>query len=465
MNNVTRYLVPQGGAMLANLGKLNFDAVSLQTLQTRPYTMTPINGSNNASNQLTAGTVVAIKTGAGRYAKMKINTLRLQPGHHLGDLQVGSDRVSPATTERKRRKTTRRGGRAEYATATPPEPRRRPRRIALLMGNERVRDESGEGFALALTGIERDLADMADVLGEADCGGFEVVSHREPTLMEARLAIARAASELEAEDTLLVYYSGTSHVGSGGQLYLPVSDSSIRFLDATCLDSEYVLSCLRRCGSRRQVLLIDGCHSGAFFVNNRGIPDGFAAITACGPDEVCYGDANGGFFTRLLVEGLRGATADLDGDGVVTTDELFRYVLPRARRQEHPTTPQMWSWNLPEPIPLVAVRQQVFNPRPASRSGHRGGAAAPAGGGWLRRVAGRLSGHRRRKSLAPGDRAGTGECRRGDLHALPAVTRVGRGLPGTRSRRRAEQGDPSAPSRPVAAPWLVQGEARVDRAR
>ena len=80
VNNVTRYLVPQGGAMLANLGKVNFDAVSLQTLQTRPYTMTPINGSNNASNQLTAGTVVAIKTGAGRYAKMKINSY----GYNLG---------------------------------------------------------------------------------------------------------------------------------------------------------------------------------------------------------------------------------------------------------------------------------------------------------------------------------------------------------------------------------------------
>lgn len=60
--------------MLANMGKINFDAVSLQTLQTLPYTMPPINGSNNTANQLKAGTVLAIKTGAGRYAKMKINS-------------------------------------------------------------------------------------------------------------------------------------------------------------------------------------------------------------------------------------------------------------------------------------------------------------------------------------------------------------------------------------------------------
>jgi len=51
--------------MLAHMGQPNFDAVSLQTLQTRPYTANPINGSDNASNQLTPGTVIAIRTNAG----------------------------------------------------------------------------------------------------------------------------------------------------------------------------------------------------------------------------------------------------------------------------------------------------------------------------------------------------------------------------------------------------------------
>ncbi len=80
VDNTVRFLVPQSGAMLANMGKPNFDAVSLQTLQSQPYTANPINGSNNASNQLTAGTVIAVKTNAGRYAKMKINSY----GYNLG---------------------------------------------------------------------------------------------------------------------------------------------------------------------------------------------------------------------------------------------------------------------------------------------------------------------------------------------------------------------------------------------
>jgi hypothetical protein len=80
VDSTTRFLVPRSGAMLAHMGQPNFDAVSLQALQGQPYTSTPINGSNNSSNQLTPGSVIAVKTNAGRYAKLKINSY----GYNLG---------------------------------------------------------------------------------------------------------------------------------------------------------------------------------------------------------------------------------------------------------------------------------------------------------------------------------------------------------------------------------------------
>jgi hypothetical protein len=80
VNTVTRFLVPRSGAMLANMGKPNFDAVSYQTLKGLSYSATPINGSNNSANKLKAGTVIAIRTNTGRYAKMKINSY----GYNLG---------------------------------------------------------------------------------------------------------------------------------------------------------------------------------------------------------------------------------------------------------------------------------------------------------------------------------------------------------------------------------------------
>jgi hypothetical protein len=74
VDNTIRFLVPQSGATLANMGKPDFDSVSYQALQAQPYVAIPINGSNNAANKLTPGTVIAIKTNTGRFAKMKVET-------------------------------------------------------------------------------------------------------------------------------------------------------------------------------------------------------------------------------------------------------------------------------------------------------------------------------------------------------------------------------------------------------
>jgi hypothetical protein len=258
----------------------------------------------------------------------------------------------------KTRRTEGRSAKAADATgqAAPPG----PSRLALLIGNGRVRNQRGDGYALNIPGSDKDLEALGGVLGDSECAGFEVRPLLEPTMIDLRREIARVAGDAGPDDTLVIYYSGTSTLGADRSLYLPSIDSDVQFLEATCLESDYVLSCLRRSRCRRQLVIMDGCYSGAFFTHNRGIPDGFCAIMGCGPDEICYCDSNGGFFTRLLVEGLRGGAADLDGDGIVTADELFRYVLPRAKALPDPTTPQMWSWNLPEPIPLVHIRQRVF---------------------------------------------------------------------------------------------------------
>lgn len=71
---VTRLLVPQNGAMLTRLGEVDFDIVSYQSLSSLSYTATPINGSDDTSNKLTPGSVIAIRTNSGRFAKMKIKT-------------------------------------------------------------------------------------------------------------------------------------------------------------------------------------------------------------------------------------------------------------------------------------------------------------------------------------------------------------------------------------------------------
>ena len=68
-----RQLAPRNGAQIANLGPVNFNSVTLATLKTEPYQATPINGST-IGGQLSSGTVIAIRTRGGHYAKMRIDS-------------------------------------------------------------------------------------------------------------------------------------------------------------------------------------------------------------------------------------------------------------------------------------------------------------------------------------------------------------------------------------------------------
>ena len=80
IDSVNRMLVPRSGAMLVNMGPVGFDGLTLAALRSLNYGPGSINGSANSFNQLTPGTVVAIKTRNGHYAKMRIDSY----GYNLG---------------------------------------------------------------------------------------------------------------------------------------------------------------------------------------------------------------------------------------------------------------------------------------------------------------------------------------------------------------------------------------------
>ncbi|MDB5095079.1 MAG: hypothetical protein JWO85_3180 [Candidatus Eremiobacteraeota bacterium] len=67
-----RQMVPIGGAKIANLGHVDFNAVTTATLQSLSYGTVPITGNNDASNTLTNGDVFAVHTNAGNYSKIKV---------------------------------------------------------------------------------------------------------------------------------------------------------------------------------------------------------------------------------------------------------------------------------------------------------------------------------------------------------------------------------------------------------
>lgn len=70
VTETTRYIVPQNGALFANLGIVNFDSVV--DLSAYPLSDAQINGSVG-NNSIPTGTVLVVKTNLGNYAKMRID--------------------------------------------------------------------------------------------------------------------------------------------------------------------------------------------------------------------------------------------------------------------------------------------------------------------------------------------------------------------------------------------------------
>jgi hypothetical protein len=230
------------------------------------------------------------------------------------------------------------------------------RRRALVICNGTFDDGSG---MKNVRGVPRDHDEVVRVLRSPEAG-FEVTALLDRGLVEIRRSIAEVCAASEADDLLLLYYSGTSRLGPEGYLYLGARDSTAQFLSATMLEAEFVLREVCRSAARRTVFLLDTCHAGAFFNHNRGIPNGLYAITACDAHEETPDTPDGGVFTRALVAGIESADADRDGDGKISIDELHEHILEKLRDDGYQARPQKWVWNVREPIHVAAAPPRVF---------------------------------------------------------------------------------------------------------
>lgn len=116
---ILREMVRQNGATLVNLGPVDFNSLTPDTLSSLIYDTAPIVGNNDATNKLVIGDVFAVHTTTGNYAKVKVLTygydLHIQwvtyqldsPYHVLGtgytnpeDVKASADGAHAYVTER-----------------------------------------------------------------------------------------------------------------------------------------------------------------------------------------------------------------------------------------------------------------------------------------------------------------------------------------------------------------------------
>ncbi|HEY0796964.1 MAG TPA: caspase family protein [Acidisarcina sp.] len=211
-----------------------------------------------------------------------------------------------------------------------------------------------------------DAEALARVLRDPKMGGFEVTTLLNKTSREMSEEIEGFFLNRKRDDLLLLYFSGHGLKDDDGLLYFTASDTRLidhsRPMRSTAISAEFVREVMRCSNSRRQVLMLDCCYSGAFAgaMMSKGdksvgvkqqLDHGRGLVVITASDALQYsfegdkveGDAARSVFTSTIVHGIETGEADLDRDGCIALDELYDYVYAKVTDMNNDQTPRKWT--------------------------------------------------------------------------------------------------------------------------
>jgi outer membrane protein assembly factor BamB len=253
------------------------------------------------------------------------------------------------------------------------------RRLALLVATSAYSDPD----LRQLRAPGHDADQLAGVLRDPRIGGFDVQVLINPASGQVQEGIEDFCTDRHPGDQLLIYLSCHGVLDSYGRLYYAAANTRRQRLAATAVAAAWLNERLEDCRARRQILVLDCCHSGAFAKGAKGDASlalqqrfephgrGRVVLTASRSTEYSFegGQASGegvpSVFTHAIVTGLRTGDADRDRDGLITVTDLYQYVFESVRAAEPRQTPELWTYGA-EGTLLVArsVRGAVIEPEP-----------------------------------------------------------------------------------------------------
>lgn len=223
-------------------------------------------------------------------------------------------------------------------------------KFALLIGNSRFAD----GRLPALLAPMDDVEAFKAVLKDADIAGFDsAVVATNHDLEAVRADIIDLLDERKADDLVLIYYTGHGITDIHGDLYLALANSTANKPAAKSLEAKFLRERLDKCAARRQILILDCCHSGAAVAGGKdsGVrpalantpldPEGFGCfvLASSAANQVSIEMDGVSYFTKYLVEGLREGKAAPDKQKISISD-LAQYTKECLRINGVPMQPQ-----------------------------------------------------------------------------------------------------------------------------
>lgn len=225
-------------------------------------------------------------------------------------------------------------------------------RRAVLIGVGEYEDEKLANLRCPV----QDARGLKQLLVDKDRGEFCNVELLENCDSAAALkTIHTELRQADKDDFFLIYYSGHGKRSTVGDLYLATSDTVSDALESTALEINKVNSLVKACRCRRVLLLLDCCYSGAAggAIAKDSIEDqlrtasegsGIYLITASTGIQTALEKEEDDYsvFTKHLLSGIQSGEADIDGNGVITIDEMYDYLYRKVKEDSH-QEPTRWS--------------------------------------------------------------------------------------------------------------------------
>src|SRR3954469_25154417 len=208
--------------------------------------------------------------------------------------------------------------------------------------------EYADGGLRRLAAPQHDAQSFAEGLKDEAIAGFDVTMMVNQPHYVVGEAIADFYGEAGREDLTLLYFTGHGVKDDEGRLSLGMPNPRREALMFTSISAAQVNDAMDACRSRRKVLVLDCCYSGAFPAGRTPKSDdavqtlerfqgkGRAVLTASDATQYAFegddlrGSGTSSLFTRYLVEAIRTGEGDLDADGDIALDELYSYVYDRV---------------------------------------------------------------------------------------------------------------------------------------
>ncbi len=202
-----------------------------------------------------------------------------------------------------------------------------------------------------LPAATKDVEGMRQILENPELGGFDEVKpllNPDPVEMLEEIQAAFSSSR-KTQDLVLLFFSGHGVRDERGNLYLAtrITRKTERgeLVKGTAVAARFVHDIMNDCRSKRQVVILDCCYSGAFAegllakddgsVDVRNQLGGEGRVLLASSTSLQYSFEQKGedfsIYTHYLIEGIDTGAADRDNDGMVSVDELHEYAKEKVQ--------------------------------------------------------------------------------------------------------------------------------------